>query len=78
MCKCEVVSSSIIIFHLSKLWKAKFLYCVVLCRISGEATGEIWNWSLLGMIMITAVGWSMTIWLQKYVLVPTNSIPAYT
>ena len=45
----EVVGiGSIIIFHLSKLWKAKvFILCDVIF-ISGEAAGEIWNWSLLG------------------------------
>ena len=37
---------SIIIFHLSKLSKAKFF--IVWCYIYGEASGEIWNWSLLG------------------------------
>ena len=47
-CISEVVRiGNIIIFHLSKL------YCQVLhtmwCDISGEAAGEIWNWSLMGM-----------------------------
>ena len=36
---------SIIIFHLSELWKPSSLCC----NISGEAAGEIGNWSLLGM-----------------------------
>ena len=41
---------SIIIFHLSKLWKAMFF---LLCNISGEAAGEICNWSLLGVKGLT-------------------------
>ena len=44
----EVVRiGSLIIFHLSKLWKAKFFK---LCDyISGEAAGEIGDWSFLGV-----------------------------
>ena len=46
-CVSEAVRiGSIIIFKQSKLWKAKFS---ILCYISGEAAGEIWHWSLLGV-----------------------------
>ena len=44
---------SIIIFHLSKLWKAKFS---IRCYITGEAAGEIWNWSLLGVKGLIPLG----------------------
>ena len=44
----EVVRiGSITIFHLSKLW-SQVLH-TVWCNISGEAAGETWNWSLLGV-----------------------------
>ena len=52
-CISEVVRESII-FHLSKLWKHHVLH-TVWCNISGEATGEIWDWSLLGMKGLTVV-----------------------
>ena len=46
-CISDVVRiGSVIIFHLSKVWKAKFF---MLCDVSGEAAGEIWNRSLLGV-----------------------------
>ena len=39
---------SIVIFHLSKLWKPCSSYCV--SNISGEAArGNSWNWLLLGV-----------------------------
>ena len=42
----------LIIFHLSKLWKAKFfIMCDVIFR--GKAAGEIWHWSLLGGKVLT-------------------------
>ena len=39
---------SVTIFHLSKLWKAKFF---ILCDVTSlvRAAGEIWYWSLLGV-----------------------------
>ena len=40
---------SIIIFHLSKLWKAKFFILCVWCNISRDAAEEVLNWSLLGV-----------------------------
>ena len=46
-CVSEVVRiGGIIIFYLSKLWKAAFS---ILCDISGEAAGGICNWSFLGV-----------------------------
>ena len=49
-CTSDVAGiGSIIIFHLSNLWKAKFYSNTVWCYISGELAGEMWNWSLLGM-----------------------------
>ena len=40
----EVVTiSSIIIFRLSKLWKATLILRAVWCNISGKGAGEIWN-----------------------------------
>ena len=44
----EMRTGSIIIFHVSKLWKPKFL---ILCGVTipGEAPGESWYWSLLGV-----------------------------
>ena len=48
-CMGDVVRiGSITILHPSKLWEAK--YHIVWCNISGEATGEIWYWSLLGWV----------------------------
>ena len=49
-CISEVVRiDSIIIFHLSKLWKARF-FILCGCYISGElAAEEIWYWPLLGV-----------------------------
>ena len=48
-CYSEVVrTGSMIIFNLNKLWKAKF---VILCDVIFlQAAGEIWTWSLLGVI----------------------------
>ena len=44
----EVVRiGGIIIFRPGKLWKATF--SILWCDISGEAAGEIWHWSLLGV-----------------------------
>ena len=40
---------SMIIFQLSKRWKAKFCIHTVWCNISGDAAGELWDWSLLGV-----------------------------
>ena len=49
-CLSEVVRiGSIIVFHLSNLWNAKLLITSVWCNISGEAAGETWSWSLLGV-----------------------------
>ena len=42
-----------------KLWKAKF-FILVWCNISGEAAGEIWNWSLLGVKVLM---WYYMLWL---------------
>ena len=45
------IGSSIIILHLSKLWKAKFSLLpdeIFLVRLQRE----IWNWSLLGVIEV--------------------------
>ena len=39
---------SIIILHLSKAMKSWILH-TMWCIITGEAAGEIWNWSLLGV-----------------------------
>ena len=48
-CISEVARiGSIIVFHLSKVWKSQVLL-TVWCNISGEAAGEIWHWSLLGV-----------------------------
>ena len=43
-----VVRNGRIMFHLNKLWKAKFSP-TVWCNISTEVAGEIWNGSLLGV-----------------------------
>ena len=46
----EVVKiGNVIIFHLSKLWKAKFFKVCDVSFLHGEAAGESWNWSLLGV-----------------------------
>ena len=48
-CTREVARiGSIISFHLSKAMKTQVLHSVW-CNISGEAAGEIWHWSLLGV-----------------------------
>ena len=48
-CISEVARvDSIIIFHLSKATKSQVLH-TVWCYIFGEAAGEIWHWSLLGI-----------------------------
>ena len=44
---CIVRIGNIIIFHVSQVMKIQVLR-TVWCYISGEAAGEIWNWSLLG------------------------------
>ena len=52
----EVVRiGSVIIFYLSKLWKAK---SSLLCdNISGEAAGEIGDWSPLGLKGLMLIDW---------------------
>ena len=46
----EVVRiGSIIILHLSKAMKSWILH-TMWCIFTGEAAGEIWNWSLLGVL----------------------------
>ena len=66
-------SGSIIIFHLiTNLWKAKFS---ILCdaNISGEAAGEIWNWSLLG---VTGLKWSESFrFVSSYCFLCLMSVP---
>ena len=56
-CISEVARiGSIIIFNLSKLWKARFF--ILMCNISGEAAEQIWNWSLLeveGLILSSSL-----------------------
>ena len=48
-CISEVVRiGSIIIFQSESAMKSKVLH-TVWCNIPGEAAGEIWNWSLLGL-----------------------------
>ena len=47
MCELGSGISSVIIFHLS-CEKSKVLF-TVWRNIYGEAAGEIWNWSLLGV-----------------------------
>ena len=49
---------SIIICHQSKRWKAKF-FIHMWCNISGEAAGEIWSWSLLGVKGLTLASHSI-------------------
>ena len=51
-CMSEVVRiGSVVIFHsLSKLGQAKF--SILWCNIPGEAAGETWKWSLLGVIRV--------------------------
>ena len=44
----EVIIGSIIIFHLLKLWKATFFMLHGVTFLV-RPTGEIWNWSLLGV-----------------------------
>ena len=46
---------SIIIFHPTKLWKAKFF---ILCDVifPGEVAGEIWHWSLSDILVAKSVG----------------------
>ena len=40
---------SMIIFHLTKLWKPKFSILCDVLNIFGQASGKIWNWSFLGV-----------------------------
>ena len=57
MYKWSVVSiGSIIIFHLSKLWKPKFFILWVVIFLV-QAAGETWNWSLLGVKGLFAEFW---------------------
>ena len=44
---------SIIIFPLSKLWKAMF--SILWCYVSAEGAGKIWHWSLLGVKGLTVM-----------------------
>ena len=41
---------SIIVYHLSKLWEAMFFILCDVSNISGEAAGELWNWSNFSLL----------------------------
>ena len=57
MYKEVVRNGCIIIFHLSKLWKAKF-FIPRRCTISVEDAGEVWNWLLnLGSERVEGSKW---------------------